>query len=73
MGFHGKSWDAMVIALFTKEIRKFRRVSHGKPWCASANHGIPTLYAIWESWDAIAITLAIMGNPINPWGIKWKT
>jgi hypothetical protein len=30
-------------------------------------------YMPWESWDAMAITLVTMGNPINPWGIPWKT
>jgi hypothetical protein len=30
-------------------------------------------YAMGIIWDAMGITIVAMGNPINPWGIKWKT
>jgi hypothetical protein len=72
MGYHGKSWDAMVIALFTKGNQKIpwgipwkTMVRFSKPW---DTHNMP-----WELWDAMGITLVAMGNPINPWGIPWKT
>jgi hypothetical protein len=72
MGYHGKSWDAMVIALFTKGNQKIpwgipwkTMVRFSKPW---DTHNMP-----WELWDAMGITLVAMGNPINPWGIPWET
>jgi hypothetical protein len=66
------SWDFMGISIGTQGDQKISWVSHGKPWCASASHGNPQ-YAMGIIWDAMGITIVAMGNPINPWGIKWKT
>jgi hypothetical protein len=123
MGYHGKPWDFMVIALFTKGNHKiswgipWKTMGHpsnamdvmglhgGFPWCPIKCHGhhgtswgLPLApreiikfhgvshgalqqvmgnpqpqYAMEIIWDAMGITIVAMGNPINPWGVKWKT
>jgi hypothetical protein len=72
MEYHGKSWDAMVIALFTRGKQK---IPWGIPWKAMVRFSKPwdTHNTPWELWDAIGITLVTMRNPINPLGISWET